>query len=234
MTRLSPIPALAAAALLAACSPHSAAKAPAPAVAAKPVIDPAIPAGEYRLDKTHASLIFRVNHIGMSRFAKRFTDFDATLTLDPKSPAASRISAQVKAASIETDSYEKNFDFNGMLTGPDWLDVKRFPTITFRSTKVAMTGADTADVTGELTLHGITKPIVLKAKFNGGYAGHPMDPNARVGFSATGVFKRSDFGMGYGVPQPGSTMGVGDEVEVLIEGEFLKPNPPVAKAAAGQ
>ncbi|CAN5444608.1 hypothetical protein BH10PSE4_BH10PSE4_28110 [soil metagenome] len=99
----------------------------------------------------------------------------------------------------------------------------KYPAITFRSTQVVVTGPNTAKITGDLTLHGVTKPVVLEASFNGGYAGFEMDPHARVGFSAHGVFKRSDFGMGFGVPAPGSTMGVGDEVDVRIETEFSGP-----------
>jgi polyisoprenoid-binding protein YceI len=78
-------------------------------------------------------------------------------------------------------------------------------------------------ITGDLTLHGVTKPVVLDATLNGGYAGHPMDPNARIGFSARGAFNRGDFGIAYGIPAPGTTMGVSDRVEVTIETEFSGP-----------
>jgi polyisoprenoid-binding protein YceI len=80
-------------------------------------------------------------------------------------------------------------------------------------------------VTGDFSLHGVSKPLVLDVTFNGGYDGAPMDPGSRVGFSAQGKIKRSDFGVSYGVPQPGSTFGVGDEVEIQIEAEFTKPKP---------
>ena len=85
------------------------------------------------------------------------------------------------------------------------------------------TGPNTFRVNGELTLRGITRPIVLAARYNGGYASHPYEPNARVGFSAQGTFKRSDFGISYGVPAPGTTFGVGDEVAVTLESEFSGP-----------
>ena len=85
------------------------------------------------------------------------------------------------------------------------------------------TGANTANVTGDFTMHGVTKPLVLAVTFNGGYAGHPYDPNARIGFSATGSIKRSEFGMAYGVPEPGTTMGVGDDVSLVLEAEFSGP-----------
>ena len=86
-----------------------------------------------------------------------------------------------------------------------------------------MTGANTVRIHGDLTLHGVTRPIVLAATFNGGYAGHPMDPNARIGFSAQATLRRSEFGITYGIPAPGTTMGVGDEVDVVIEAEFTGP-----------
>ena len=86
-----------------------------------------------------------------------------------------------------------------------------------------LTGANRFRIHGQLTLHGVTRPVVLEAKYNGGYAGHPYDPQARVGFSAQGTFKRSDFGVSYGIPAPGSSFGVGDEITVILETEFTGP-----------
>ena len=89
------------------------------------------------------------------------------------------------------------------------------------STSVTLTGPNTADVTGDLTLHGVTRPITLAVAYNGGWGAMPMDPaGARIGFSATGRLNRSDFGIGYGLPAPGTTMGVWDEVKIEIETEF--------------
>jgi polyisoprenoid-binding protein YceI len=220
------------AAALAACSPPAAEKAQAPAApaaapAAKPAM-PQVPAGDYKLDKTHASLVFTVDHLGFSRYTAEFADFDASLKFDPANPTASTIEATIDPRSLDLPAPPAGF--KAELLGPDWLDAAKHPTITFRSTKVEVTGANTAKITGDFTLHGVTKPVVLDATFNGGYAGHPMDPRARIGFSAHGVFKRSDFGVAYGVPAPGTTMGVSDEVDVRIETEFS--GPPQAKAPA--
>lgn len=224
---------------LAACSDQKAAKVEAPpsagepaAAAPAPATIPAdLPAGEYALDKSHADLSLKVNHLGFSWYTARFTDFDVKLNLDPKAPANASVEASIKTASLTLPAPPPGF--TDELLGKDWLDAAKYPAITFRSTKVETTGPDTADVTGNLTLHGVTKPVTLKAKFNGGYSGFPpMDPNARIGFSLSGSFKRSDFGVSYGVPQPGSTMGVGDEVKVAIEAEMLKPNPKAAAAPA--
>lgn len=225
--------------VLAACSDPKAAKTETPPPAgeasaaapttAKPPAD--LPAGEYVLDKSHADLSFKVNHLGFSWYTARFTDFDAKLNLDPKTSANASVEASIKTSSLVLPAPPPGFPEE--LLGAEWLDAAKYPAITFRSTKVETTGADTADVTGNLTLHGVTKPVTLKARFNGGYAGFPpMDPNARIGFSLTGSFKRSDFGISYGVPKPGSTMGVGDEVQVAIEAEMLKPNPKAATIPA--
>lgn len=231
--------AAAAAAALSACSPPADKKAEAPPAPAAPVGAPAapakpaapqVPAGDYKLDKTHASLVFTVDHLGFSRYTSRFGDFDASLTFDPANPSASRVEATIDPRSLELPAPPAGFKTT--LLGPDWLDAAKHPTITFRSTKVEVTGANTAKITGDFTLHGVTKPIVLDATFNGGYVGHPMDPHARIGFSARGTFKRSEFGVAYGVPAPGSTMGVGDAVDVQIEAEFS--GPPMAKTPAAQ
>jgi polyisoprenoid-binding protein YceI len=187
----------------------------APAFAADQKTPPAaeapVPAGAYTLDKSHASLVFTVNHLGFSHYTAQ--------------PAASRIEATIDANSLELPTPPAGF--TDTLKGPQWLDTAKHPTITFTSTTVEPTGKNTARVTGDFSLHGVTKPVVLEATFNGGYAGHPMDPHARIGFSAKGSFKRSDFGIAYGVPAPGTTMGVGDEVTVMIEAEFS--GPPLAK-----
>jgi polyisoprenoid-binding protein YceI len=222
-------------AALAACSPPAAKKtesaaAPAPAAAPAKPATPQVPAGDYKLDKAHASLVFKVNHLGFSHYTARFADFDASLKFDPANPAASTVEATIDPRSLELNTPPAGFKAD--LTGPQWLDSAKYPAITFRSTKVEVTGVDTAKITGDFTLHGVTKPVTLDATFNGGYAGHPMDPHARIGFSAHGVFKRSEFGMGFGVPAPGSTMGVGDEVDVAIEAEFSGPPLATAPAAA--
>jgi polyisoprenoid-binding protein YceI len=218
----------AAALTLAACSQPAADKAPeakAPQAALGAEVKTTATAGVYDLDKTHASVTFRVNHLGMSRYTARFTGIDGKLNFDPANPAAMSIEASVDTRSIKTDYPNPTPDFDAELAGPNWLDAARFPKITFKSTSVEPTGPNTAKVTGDFSLHGVTKPLVLDVIFNGGYDGAPMDPGSRVGFSAQGKIKRSDFGVSYGVPQPGSTFGVGDEVEIQIEAEFTKPKP---------
>jgi polyisoprenoid-binding protein YceI len=179
------------------------------------------PAGTYKLDKSHASLDFRVNHIGFSNYTARFANWDAELQLDPKNPSAASVTATVDLASLTLPAPPKGFVEE--LLNEKWLGAKQSPQMTFKSTKVELTGANTAKVTGDFTLKGVTLPVTLDATFNGGYAGHAYEPNARIGFSAKGALNRSAFGVKEGVPPPGSTMGVSDNVDIIIEAEFTGP-----------
>lgn len=198
-----------------------------PVEEAKPAVKPVAtdaPAGEYSLDKSHASLIFRVSHIGLSQYTARFTRWDAKLQLDPANPASASVTATIDPRSLETDYPDPALDFDAVLQGADWLNAAGFPQMTFRSTRVELTGPDTARITGDLSLRGATRPVTLNARFNGGYAREALDPSgSRIGFSARGTLKRSEFGVSAGIPQPGSRMGVGDDVEFIIEAEFTRP-----------
>ena len=183
-----------------------------------------LPAGAYTLDRSHASLIFKVNHLGFSNYTARFKRFDAELQLDPQNPAAAGLTATVDATSIETDYPDPaTLDFNAQLQGAEWLNTAEFPEMTYKSTNIEMTGPHTATITGDLTLRGVTHPVTLDATYNGGWKGIEQDPHARIGFSAHGTLKRSDYGMSFGIPAPGTTLGVGDEVSIIIEAEFTGP-----------
>lgn len=187
-------------------------------------IETEAPAGEYRLDPAHASLIFRIDHLGFSNYTARFTDFTAQLYFDPENPEASRLKATVDANSIETDfPNPEMLDFNAQLRGEEWLDATAHPEIGFRSSAFEHLGDGRLRVTGELTFRGVSRPVVLNGTFNGGYAGHPLEPRARIGFSAQTAIRRSDFGMTAGIPAPGTNMGVSDRVEIVIEAEFNGP-----------
>nr|WP_298717835.1 YceI family protein [uncultured Steroidobacter sp.] len=217
-------------AALAACSPKQeaakepAAEAPQAAVTA-PAEEPVdAPAGAYTMDPAHTSLLFRVDHLGFSNYTARFKKSSAQLQFDPDNLAASNVTVVVDAKSLETDFPDPaSLDFNAELLSEKWLNAAKYPEITFRSISVEPTGARTMRINGELTLRGVTRPMVLEARLNGGYRGHPMDPNARIGFSATGVLKRSEFGIDYGIPAPGTKMGVSDAVNVIVETEFSGP-----------
>jgi len=197
-----------------------------PAVAANaagPAPQP--PAGQYYLDKAHTSVTFRVSHMGFSNYTARFARVDGKLQFDPAHPTAMRVEATIDPTSLALNTPPAGF--HDQLMGKGWFEAARFPQITFRSTKVELTGPHAAKVTGELSLHGVTKPVVLQAVFNGGYKPNAYDPlGARIGFSAKGTIKRSDFGISYGLPAPGSTMGVGDDIDVAIESELTSKKAP--------
>jgi polyisoprenoid-binding protein YceI len=189
------------------------------------------PAGQYHLDKSHASLVLRVNHLGFSTYTTRFSHFDSELTFDPNNVPASKVVTTIDTSSFEMDAAPQACI--DIVKGEQMLDAVKFPQIVFKSERVRMTGPKSMEITGTLTLRGVTRPMVLSATYNGGYPGMPeMDPQARIGFSAHGSFKRSDFGMGFGVPAPGTTMGVGDLVEFAIEAEFNGPPLPASGNAA--
>ncbi len=194
----------------------------APAAAQEDAPDVAtLPTGTYRIDPSHASLVFTVDHLGFSHYTAQFRSFDATLEIDPANPGAASVTASVDVASLLLPSPPAGFAEE--MQGPTWFNAAAHPKISFRSTGVTMTGPRTANVAGELTLLGVTKPVTLDARFNGGWEGIPPDPNARIGFSLKGVVKRSEFGMDYGVPTPPSTQGVADDVHVAIEAELIGP-----------
>jgi polyisoprenoid-binding protein YceI len=212
----------------------AAAAAPADEPAGEPsraaALSPDVPAGDYKLDPAHSTLVFRVNHLGFSNYTVRFRGLDAQLRFDPRNLPATQLTARVDARSIETDYPDPKYDFNKELQGEPWLNAAKFPAIEFRTTRVEDLGDQALRVHGELTLRGVTKPIELQATYNGGYAGHPMDPNARIGFSAHGALRRSDFGIAGGIPAAGSNLGVGDKVSIVIETEFTGPPLPKAQA----
>lgn len=186
-----------------------------------------VPAGAYSLDKAHTSLIFRVNHLGFSSFTGRFTRYDAKLAFDPAKPADSSVSVSIDPASISSDNAPDGF--LELLTGEQFLDAAKFPQMKFTSSSVEAGKDGALRIRGELTVHGVTKPLTLEARYNGGYAGHQYEPKARIGFSARGTFKRSDFGVSMGIPSASMPWGVGDKVEVQLETEFSGPPLKVAQ-----
>ena len=174
--------------------------------------DPAaVQAGTYAVEPTHTRVLFSLSHLGFTTWYGDFTGASGSLTLDPKAAAASRLAVSVPTASITTT----NAKLDDELKTPDWFDAAKYPTINFKSTAVTVTGPGQAEVAGELTLHGVTKPVTLKARFNGGGA-NPMSRAYTVGFEASGKIKRSDFGVSKYVPM------VGDDVDLIISAAFEK------------
>jgi polyisoprenoid-binding protein YceI len=174
------------------------------------------PAGEYTLDRAHASVVWRVAHMGLSRYTARFDKMDGKLDFRPGSAASSSVEFTIETPSVNTGLAP----FNRQLMGADWFDGVKHPIIRFRSTKMEATGGNMYRLTGDLTLRGTTKPVVWNVTFNGGLYNSLMQGHA-VGFSARTTLKRSEWGMTKLVPM------VADEVEVEVEVEFVNQNKPV-------
>lgn len=209
--------------VLAACASASGvADAPPPFSSAQPATAPAaadypiavdLPAGTYRLDPRHASVLFRIRHMELAWFTARFDTVQAELTLDPADPTRSRLTATIDPTSVNTGVLngqgERSFDrqIGRNLGGAP---------MTFTSTAIERTGRNTARVTGDLTMNGQTHPVTLEASFAGG-AVDPLRGAAMVlGFSAHGVIDRTQ----WGVTQWGAFAG--NEVQLVIEVELVR------------
>lgn len=169
----------------------------------------AVQAGSYKLDPAHGKITWSVTHFGFSTYIGQFSHVDATLKLDPKALGATALNVTVDANSLGT----LNPALDTHLKSKDFLDVAAFPTATFKATKVARTGEKTADIAGELTLHGVTKPVVVHAVFNQGGV-NPLDKKYSLGFAGSAEINRSDFGIKAYVP------AISDKVTLTIEAEF--------------
>jgi polyisoprenoid-binding protein YceI len=196
-------------------------------IAAPAPITIASPAGDYVSDPNHSSVEFKLQHLGLSFYTLKFRTYDATVSFDPANIAASKVSATILPTSILA-GYPSDYVANhpgtkfksweeDLATSTNFLDAKQF--LTFTSTSVAPNGERSAKVTGDLTLKGVTKPITLDVTFAGETASHPFSKVPALGFSATGTFKRSDFGLDY------LSGMVGDDVSVEIEGDFIQKLP---------
>ena len=174
--------------------------------------DPAdAPAGDYVLDKEHASLTARVSHMGFSHYTLRFDSIDAKYNYDPANPFASQITVTVQANSLDVGDAKISHQFAN-----EFLNASRYPEITFVSAGIERTDPNHGVVAGNLTLNGVTRPISLDVTFNGCGLGPFGFGGYRMGFSATTDIKRSDFGMGKYVPI------VSDETKIVISASLEK------------
>jgi polyisoprenoid-binding protein YceI len=172
-------------------------------------------ADTYGIDKAHSEVTFTVKHL-VSQVTGRFQDFDGKIVLDHTKPEASTAELTIKATSVNTDQPRRDEH----LRTPDFFDVAKFPEITFKSTKVAAKTKDTYDVTGDLTIHGITKPVVLAVS----YLGEIKDPmgNEKAGFSAATTINRKDFGVLWNKALDQGGYVLGDDVKITINLELAK------------
>ena len=172
----------------------------------------------YKLDPAHTMVLFSWNHFGYSNPTANFGLGEGTLVFDEQHPANSSVEVTLPLANL--DSHVPALDEH--LKKPDFLDAGKYPTVTFKSTAVESLGGNKFKVTGDLTVHGMTRPVVLdatlnKAEFN------PMFKADVIGFDATTTIKRSEFGVGGGMPM------VGDDVTIRITTEAKSPKPEDAK-----
>ncbi|MEP9379639.1 YceI family protein [Aquabacter sp. CN5-332] len=164
-------------------------------------------AGTYAADPGHTRVTWSISHLGYSTYSGIFPAVTGTLVLDENDTSKSRVDVTIPVERVGT----LDPDLDKHLKAPDFLDVAKFPTATFKSTGIKAAGR-TAKITGDLTLRGVTKPVTLDVTFN--QAGVAMDKLYTVGFDATAVIKRSDFGMTTYLPV------LGDAVTLRIEAEF--------------
>jgi len=175
-----------------------------------------LPAGVYRLDPRHATVIFRIRHMGLSWFTARFDTEAGELTLDPEDPSRSRVTASLDATSVNTGVLNRDGEraFDRQIARA--LGAERTPQITFTSTSIERTGAHTARVTGDLTMNGQTYPAVLVVTFDGAAVDPLRGGQTVLGFSAHGQIDRSQWGV------TEWSAFAGNEVQIVIEAEFVK------------
>ena len=169
----------------------------------------------YVFDKAHTLIGFRVRHV-LTKVEGRFKDFDGTIWLDRANPASSRVDLTVRAASIDTANDTRDND----LRSPNYFDVEKYPTITFKSSKIEPKGNDTYAVTGDLAMHGVTKTIEVSVKHLGF---QKMGKTDKAGFEIALPLNRKDYGIDKGGPV------VGDDVEINIQVEANKKEAEASK-----
>ncbi len=170
-----------------------------------------VQAGTYAVETHHTQVSFGVDHLGLSPYYGSFSEVTGTLVLDPAKIAATTLTVTIPIASVQTTSAKLTEE----LKAPDWFDAAKFPMATFTSTKVVSTSPTTANIEGKLTLHGVTRPVTLEARFYGAGA-NPMSKTQTIGFEARAKIRRTDFGVSQAVPF------VSDEVGLLIAAAFEK------------
>jgi polyisoprenoid-binding protein YceI len=171
----------------------------------------------WNIDPAHAVAEFKVKHMMISNVKGHFAKVTGTLTLDESDPANSRVEASIEAASIETRDDQRNTH----LKSPDFLHVEKFPTLSFKSTRVTPVREGELKVEGDLTVHGTTRKVVFDVE---GPTPPTKDPwgNTRVAISATTKINRKDFGLTWNAALETGGILVGDEVTITLDAEFLK------------
>ena len=167
-------------------------------------------ADTYAIDKVHSAVIFKAHHLGAAWVYGMFTDVSGSLVYDAANPAASSVDLTIKTDSLTTHDGQRDTH----LKSPDFFNSKQFPKITFKSKSVTKVDDKTMNVTGDLTMHGVTKPVTAKVT----HTGSGKDPTGAqiIGFETAFTVKRSDYGITYWIPQ------IDDEVPLIISLEGNK------------
>ena len=170
-------------------------------------------AAAYTIDPDHSAVTFKIRHL-FSNVTGNFNQFEGTIDYEPGKPETWKTQAVIQAASIDTnvDKRDKH------LRSKDFFDVEKYPTITFKSTQVTDAAGEGAKLHGDLTIHGVTKPVVLDLAIHG--VGNDPWGNTRAGFTATVKIDRKEFGIDWNQPVVGGAL-LGDDVEINLEVEGL-------------
>ncbi|WP_029007511.1 YceI family protein [Azospirillum halopraeferens] len=165
----------------------------------------------YTVDPAHTAVVFLVDHLGFASAIGRFNTVSGEIAFDKEAMENNRVTVTIDTASIDTNHAKRDEH----LKSPDFFNVKEFPRMTFTSTRVEKTGDGAGRLHGDLTLLGVTRPVVLDVTFNKDGVS-AASRKETVGFSARGTIRRGEFGMSYGAPN------IGDEIQLLIEVEAVK------------
>ncbi|MFO0388497.1 MAG: YceI family protein [Alphaproteobacteria bacterium] len=163
---------------------------------------------KFTFDKSHTRILFFISHMGFSETVGDFTVYDGSFVFDEKDPTKSSVEVTLKPEGIRTPSPE----LDKHLQNQDFFNSAKFPDITFKSKEIKVTGKNTGEALGDLTMLGVTKPVTLRITFNKADY-HMMTGEYVAGFSAEAVVKRSEFGMNYGIPM------IGDDVRLIVHTE---------------
>jgi polyisoprenoid-binding protein YceI len=182
--------------------------------------------GTWTFDPFHTQVEFSAKHLGMMTVRGHFAEVKATGDLNPEHPERSTVEVTINTASIRTHNEIRDRD----LRSSNFLEVDKYPTITFKSTKIEAAGPDTGTMTGDLTIKGVTHPVTLKVVKYGEF----NDPNMghRIGYAAQTQINRKDFGMSFDVMLDGKWI-VSNEIQINIEGEFVEAKEEKSPAGAG-
>ncbi|SEL78790.1 Polyisoprenoid-binding protein YceI [Stigmatella aurantiaca] len=197
------------------------------AIAAAVFAVPSIAAAStWEIDSAHSSAKFTVKHMMITNVAGEFGSVTGTVNLDDKDPSKTTITASVDTTTINTNQPKRD----AHLKSPDFFDVEKYPAMTFKSKSVKADGKDKFKVTGDLTLHGVTKPVTLDVESSSTEIKDPWG-GTRRGASATTKLNRKDFGLTWNQALEAGGVAVGDEVKVMIDLELVKKDEAPAAAA---